>query len=143
MIGEYLAQVVAAKLDAGELAVVYGHPERRLGRMPEVLTTLARAIEGEPLVWRTTFSELARWWRWRAERRWLVIPRDDHRLEIQFDEWDTEYRPRARDPPRPVPLLAAGDRARGCRCGLADLAYERTRRLRAERDRARRSIAGP
>ena len=26
-----------AKLDAEELAIVYGHPERRLGRMPEVL----------------------------------------------------------------------------------------------------------
>ena len=33
---------MAAKLDAGELAVVYGHPERRLGRMPEVMTALAR-----------------------------------------------------------------------------------------------------
>ena len=55
------------------------------------MTALARAIDGQPLVWRATFSELARWWRWRAERRWLVIPREDHRLEIQFDEWDTEY----------------------------------------------------
>ena len=59
--------------------------------MPEVMTALARAIDSQPLVWRATFSELARWWRWRAERRWLVIPREDHRLEIQFDEWDTEY----------------------------------------------------
>ena len=59
--------------------------------MPEVLTALARAIDSQPLVWRATFSELARWWRWRAERRWLVLPREDHRLEIQFDEWDPEY----------------------------------------------------
>ena len=42
-------------------------------------------------MWRASFSELARWWRWRGERRWLVIPREDDRLEIQFDEWDTEY----------------------------------------------------
>ena len=42
-------------------------------------------------MWRATFSELARWWRWRAERRWLAFPREDHRLEIQFDEWDAEY----------------------------------------------------
>ena len=91
LIGEYFRQVVTSRLDAGELAVIYGHPERRLGRMPEIMTMLAQALEDQPLVWRATFSELARWWRWRAERRWLVIPREDERLEIQFDEWDTEY----------------------------------------------------
>jgi hypothetical protein len=91
VIGEYLRQVVAAKIDAGELAVVYGHPERRLGRMPEILGAVAGAVAAEPLVWRASFSEIARWWRWRAERRWLLIPRDGQRLEIQFDEWDAEY----------------------------------------------------
>ncbi len=91
VIAEYLRAVVAAKIGAGELAVIYGHPERRLGRMPEVLATVARELDGEPLVWRTTMSEMARWWRWRAERRWLVIPRDDQRLEIHFDEWDALY----------------------------------------------------
>jgi len=91
VIGAYFRQVVESRLDAGELAVVYGHPERRLGRMPAILTMLGQAIKNHPLVWRATFSELARWWRWRGERRWLVIPREDQRLEIQFDEWDTEY----------------------------------------------------
>jgi hypothetical protein len=91
VIGEYLERIVTAKIDAGELAAVYGHPERRLGRMPELLTTLARAIDNQPLVWRATFSELARWWRWRSERRWLVIPREDRRLEIQFVEWNPRY----------------------------------------------------
>jgi hypothetical protein len=91
VIGEYLGQVVAARLDAGELAVAYGHPERRLGRMPEVLRILARVVDARPLVWRATFSDLARWWRWRGEQRWLVIPREGHRLDIQFDDWDGEY----------------------------------------------------
>ncbi len=90
-IGEYLAEVVASRLEAGELAIAYGHPDRRLGRMPEVLSALARTVESSSLVWRVTFGELARWWRWRAERKWLVIPRDDNRLEIQFDDWDPEY----------------------------------------------------
>ena len=80
-----------SRLDAGELAVIYGHPERRLGRMPEIMKAIASAVDGRPLVWRASFSELARWWRWRAERRWLVIPREGDRVEIQFDEWDTEY----------------------------------------------------
>jgi hypothetical protein len=91
IVAEYFRQVVAAKLDAGELAVIYGHPERRLGRMPEVMRALAQAIDGHPLVWRATFSDLARWWRWRGERRWMVLSREDHRLEIQFDDWDTQY----------------------------------------------------
>jgi hypothetical protein len=90
-IGEYLAGAVAARLDAGELAVAYGHPERRLGRMPEVLQVLAATVASSSLAWRVTLSGLARWWRWRAERRWLVIPREDHRLEIQFAGWDPEY----------------------------------------------------
>ena len=91
LIGDYFRQVIASRLDAGELAVIYGHPERRLGRMPEIMSAIAAAVESRPLVWRASFSELARWWRWRGERRWLVIPREDERLEIQFDEWDTEY----------------------------------------------------
>ncbi|HZW32987.1 MAG TPA: hypothetical protein VFF52_19890 [Isosphaeraceae bacterium] len=91
IIAEYLGQLVAARLDAGELAIAYGHPERRLGRMPEVLDRLARTVAGQTLVWRVTFSELARWWRWRAARRWLVFPRQENRLEIQFDEWDPQF----------------------------------------------------
>ena len=91
IVADYFEQVVGAKLDAGELAVIYGHPERRLGRMPQVMSALAQAIEGRPLVWRATFSDLARWWRWRGERRWIVLPRADHRLEIQFDDWDPTY----------------------------------------------------
>ena len=83
--------MIDARLDAGELAVIYGHPERRLGRMPEIMKAIASAVESRPLVWRASFSELARWWRWRAGRSWLVIPREDDRLDIQFDEWDSEY----------------------------------------------------
>jgi hypothetical protein len=91
LISAYLCEVIAAKLDAEELAVVYGHPERRLGRMPEVLTALARSVEQRPLVWRCTFTQLARWWRWRNEQGWLALPRADRRLEIQFDQWHGQY----------------------------------------------------
>jgi hypothetical protein len=90
-IGEYLAGAVATRLAAGELAIAYGHPERRLGRMPEVLQALAATAASSSLTWRVSLSGLARWWRWRAERKWLVIPREDHVLEIQFSEWDPEY----------------------------------------------------
>jgi hypothetical protein len=91
VIGEYLASVVEEKVEAGEPAFVYGHPERRLGRMPNILFALARTLKSRPLVWRTTLTEMARWWRWRADRRWIVVPRPYGRFEIQFDEWSSEY----------------------------------------------------
>jgi peptidoglycan/xylan/chitin deacetylase (PgdA/CDA1 family) len=92
-VADHLAAVVAEKADAGEPAFVYGHPERRLGRMPEVMAALTSALGRRPLVWRTTLTEMARWWRWRASRKWLAIPRGPGRLEVQFEDWDAGYRP--------------------------------------------------
>ncbi len=105
-IGDYLASVVKEKIAAGEPAFVYGHPERRLGRMPEVMFALARTLKSRPLVWRTTLTEMARWWRWRADRKWLVIAREGGRFDVQFDEWSAEY-----------PLALEIDRA-GFRCSI-------------------------
>ncbi|WP_337173656.1 hypothetical protein [Paludisphaera sp.] len=90
-VAAHLAAVVAEKVDAGEPAFVYGHPERRLGRMPEVMMALAAALDRRPLVWRTTLTEMARWWRWRASRKWLAIARGPGRVEVQFEEWDAGY----------------------------------------------------
>ncbi|MDG3004057.1 hypothetical protein [Paludisphaera mucosa] len=90
-VAEHLAAVVAEKIEAGEPAFVYGHPERRLGRMPEVPLALAATLDRYPLVWRTTLTEMARWWRWRAARKWLAIPRGPDRFEVQFEDWDADY----------------------------------------------------
>ena len=89
--GEHLIRAVRAKVDAGEPAFVYGHPERRLGRFPGVVRALAREVEGQDLLWRTTLTEFARWWRWRSARRWSVVPKGPGRFEVQFDEWDARY----------------------------------------------------
>jgi hypothetical protein len=91
VVEDYLRGVVAAKVQGRELALLYGHPERRLGRMPEVLIGLHRLLERESLVWRVTLTELARWWRWRGNRKYMVLPREGNRFEIQFEEWDPEY----------------------------------------------------
>jgi hypothetical protein len=88
---EYLCRVVEEKIEAGEPALVYGHPERRLGRMPEILIALHRLHDRHALVWRATMTELARWWKWRAGRKYMVLQRDGGRFEIQFEDWDPEY----------------------------------------------------
>jgi hypothetical protein len=139
LIAEYFRQVVASRLDAGELAVIYGHPERRLGRMPEIMRSIAEAVDSRPLVWRASFSELARWWRWRAERRWIVIPRDDGRLEIQFDEWNSEYA-FALDIQRGPFQCSVPVAASRMSVGLSGLAFERREAIEPGLDQA---VSGP
>ena len=124
LIGEYFGQVIRSRLDAGELAVIYGHPERRLGRMPEIMRAIGEAVDRQPLVWRASFSALARWWRWRAERRWIVIPRDHERLDIQFDEWNTDY-PIALDIERGNFRCSVPVTGPRMSIGLSGLVYER------------------
>jgi hypothetical protein len=91
LVGSYLASVVRAKLKAGEPAFVYGHPERRLASMPDVLDQLAAEVSNDGFVWRVTLTDFARWWRWRGARSWAVVPKGGARIEIQFDEWDSLY----------------------------------------------------
>jgi peptidoglycan/xylan/chitin deacetylase (PgdA/CDA1 family) len=91
VVAEHLARVVRERIDAGEPAFVYGHPERRLGRYPEVLAAIDAAVAGEPLLWRVTLTEFALWWRWRDERRWSVVPRADGRFEVQLEDWCGQF----------------------------------------------------
>ena len=91
VVANYLSRVVEAKIACGEPALVYGHPERRLGKMPEIFIGLHRVLERQSLVWRVTMTELARWWRSRTGRKYMVLPREGNRFEIQFEEWDTEF----------------------------------------------------
>jgi hypothetical protein len=102
---------------------VYGHPERRLGRYPEVLAAIGATVVGEPLLWRVTLTEFALWWRWRQERRWSVVPRGDGRFEVQLEDWCGRF-PLALEVVRgrhvaAVPLLGAVTPLR-----LDELAYE-------------------
>ena len=87
----HLTSVIRAKIDAGEPAFVYGHPERRLGRFPEIVTAIADAISDEPLTWRVDLSTFARWWRWRLARDWSIVPKGERGYEVQVDEWDAAY----------------------------------------------------
>jgi hypothetical protein len=70
---------------------MYGHPERRLAHMPDVLDRLASEVGHDGFVWRVTLTDFARWWRWRGARSWAIVPKVSARYEIQFDDWDSSY----------------------------------------------------
>jgi hypothetical protein len=91
VIADYLVRVVRESVAANEPAFVYGHPERRLARMPDVLAALAAEVARHTLLWRVTLTDFARWWLWRGSRRWSIVPRGEDRLEVQFDDWDDLY----------------------------------------------------
>jgi hypothetical protein len=124
VIAEYLAAVVRARIDAGEPAFVYGHPERRLGRFPEVLAALHAVTSGNPLLWRVTLTEFAAWWHWRDGRRWSLVPKADGRFEVQFDEWRPEF-PLGLEVVRGQHVSTIPIRASRTALRLEDLAYER------------------
>ena len=65
-VAEHLAEVVRSRLDGHLPAFVYGHPERRLARFPEVFQRLATTIAGARTLWRVTLTEFAAWWKFRA-----------------------------------------------------------------------------
>ena len=90
-VADHLVATVRSAIDAGEPAFVYGHPEARLGRYPQIVSALADAVEGEELVWRTTLTEFARWWRYRGEQSWSVMMDADDQLSIQFDDLGHKY----------------------------------------------------
>ncbi len=90
-IAYHFESMVRAKIHAREPAFVYGHPERRLARMPEVLRALSRSILNESLVWRTTMTAFAEWWRWRSTRRWSVDDLGEGQFQARFEDWDPRY----------------------------------------------------
>ena len=75
-VARYFIDVATAKHARGEPIFLYGHPDGRLGRHPEVLRRLFAAVERMSGVWWTNFSEFDRWWRRRALVDVRVEPSD-------------------------------------------------------------------
>jgi len=90
-IADHLIATVRDKAECGDPAFVYGHPERRLGRFPEIVSALASAVSEVPGLWRVTLTEFARWWRWRADRAWSMTMTSEGRCAVDFDGWDVRY----------------------------------------------------
>jgi hypothetical protein len=90
-IANHLVAVVLAKLAAGDPAFVYGHPERRLGRFPSIVSALAEAVADRSLTWRVGLGTYAEWWRWRLGRSWSLVRKGDSSYQIQLDDWDARF----------------------------------------------------
>jgi hypothetical protein len=76
-VAEYFVAVAEAKRAAGELTVLYGHPDRRLGRYPHILRTLLAHVSGQSDVWRTNLTSLAWWFDLRDRGRWTVTEAEE------------------------------------------------------------------
>jgi hypothetical protein len=124
VIADYLVALVRARVDTGEPAFVYGHPERRLARYPEILDALYAATADDALLWRVTLTEFADWWRWRDQRRWSVVARSNGRYEIQFEDWRPEF-PLGLEIVRGQHVCTMPIRGPRTSIRLEDLAYER------------------
>ncbi len=138
---DHLIATVLRKVAAGEPAFVYGHPERRLGRFPEVVSRLAEAVAGLSLTWRVSLSEFARWWRWRSKRRWSLAPRADGGFSVQFEDWDSRY-PLSMEIARGEHVATLAVNGPSQKLRLDALAYER-REVRRDAPEARPIRPGP
>ncbi len=92
-IADHLSEVVERKLAAGEPAFVYGHPEGRLGRFPEILDRLAQTVAAQTGLWRTTQKTFARWWVARARQRWCLHMSEPGILRFEFQPIQSAWIP--------------------------------------------------
>lgn len=65
--GDYFAAAAAEAHAAGAPLLFYGHPDGRLGRHPEVVAQLLRAVRSLPDVWWASLGRFVDWWKARCE----------------------------------------------------------------------------
>ncbi|MFH1922572.1 MAG: hypothetical protein ABIP48_22140 [Planctomycetota bacterium] len=119
---EHFDQLVRAAYRAGEPVFLYGHPTGRLGRYPQLLSRVFETASGFGALWKTTFTELARWWRARAQVR-LTVTRGKGRYTVMLHRTAAGYRIGVEYHRGPhVALMPLDDR--GVRFSPQSLAYE-------------------
>ncbi len=81
---QHLAQAVQAKYRAGEPILLYGHPDKRLGRYPQVIEAVYSAVGECGSLWATTLSQWNDWWRLRSAVKLAVwAERDGYRATAE------------------------------------------------------------
>ncbi len=70
MLKNYFNAVIEDKISKEEPVLFFGHPDRRIGRHPEILENIFKTIERYPDIWKTEFSQFALWWKKRHAVSW-------------------------------------------------------------------------
>jgi hypothetical protein len=83
-LADHFRSVIDARHRAGEPAFLYGHPDDRLGRFPEVLRGALAHAASLAGMWNASHSEVARWWNARGQVRWRVEA-DGEALVVQAE----------------------------------------------------------
>lgn len=78
---EHWQAVMAQKHGGGEPIFLYGHPDRRLGRFPELLRRTLAAASKLPNTWCASLAEFEAWWRARSSIQ-LSAARHGDTLEL-------------------------------------------------------------
>ncbi len=89
-VSEHLCATIERKVAAFEPAFVYGHPEGRLGRYPEILEQVASVLNGKADIWRTNLSSFARWWKQRSQLQFRVFRPSDGLLEFVLSDSESK-----------------------------------------------------
>ena len=72
---DYAVAWALARYAAGLPMFLYGHPDDRLGRWPQVIRDLLATVDALARVWRVTMLEFIRWWQARERVRLRVVER--------------------------------------------------------------------
>ncbi|MGE0608836.1 MAG: hypothetical protein AB7O62_17205 [Pirellulales bacterium] len=67
LVQQHFQQVILARYKAGQPILLYGHPDGRLGRHPDLLRKTLELSQTLPGLWRTSLAGLAGWWQARSE----------------------------------------------------------------------------
>lgn len=90
-LADHFRKIAGAKYQAGEPVFLYGHPERRLGRYPQVLSSVLEAVDGMASIWQTTLTQFAHWWRARAQLR-IEVHEEPGRYAVRVVSRPADYR---------------------------------------------------
>lgn len=92
----YYQTLIRDKYRRGEPIFLYGHPDHRLGRYPQLVAAMFEAIQSFAALWKVNLAEFERWWRFRQQctfqvhkhgQQWVVItdkPHEGFELGIEF-----------------------------------------------------------
>jgi peptidoglycan/xylan/chitin deacetylase (PgdA/CDA1 family) len=87
---DYLQQLAKTNYQAGEPVFLYGHPDSRVGRYPELLRGVLETVSRFASIWKTDRTTMATWWRARDQVRVRVF-RDEDSFVVVTDALPRQF----------------------------------------------------